>query len=68
MSRYPQTRRDHADALRMRLLSCLEEVDHWSGDFDQSDEFVAKMLDARIALQEALVCVAEAINLMPEEE
>lgn len=67
MSRGLITRRDHADALRLRLLSCLSEIDHWSGPFDEGDEFVAKMLDARIAVQEAVACVAEAEGLMKDE-
>lgn len=67
MSRFPQTRKDHVDALRLRLLSCLSEADAWSGSFDEGDEFVAKMIEARIAVQEAVLLVGEAQEIMRDE-
>lgn len=68
MSRGLITRRDHVSALRIRLESSLKECDHWSGSFDEGDEFVSLMLEARIAVREAVLRVGEAVNLMPNDE
>lgn len=68
MSRGIQTKRDALSVIRLRLLSELGVVDHWTGDFALGDETIAKLIEARIALQEAIACVAEAEGLMPEEE
>lgn len=67
MSRGIHTRRDAADALRTRLLSELGTIDWWTGSFVMPDEFVAKMLDARLELKLAVSYVTEAMELMPEE-
>lgn len=68
VSRSLQTRKDHVSALRIRLESCLTEVDHWSGSFDLGDEIIARFLEARVTVREAVLLVGEAEGLMPEEE
>ena len=68
MSRSPQTRKQHVEALTIRLRACLSEVDHWAGSFDYGDEFVGSMCDARVTLDYAVHLVESAAKLMPEEE
>ena len=68
MSRGIQTRKQSVEALVIRLRSCLEEVDHWTGSFDEGDEFVGRMCDARVTLDYAKHLVESACKLMPEED
>ena len=68
MSRGLTSRKDCVAAIRLCLLSDLGRIDHWTGSFDLGDETIAKLLEARIALQEAIMCVSEAENLMTDEE
>lgn len=67
MSRSPKTRRGHVSALRIRLESAIKDCDFWSGSFDEGDEFVALMLEARIAVREAVLRVGEAEEKMRDE-
>lgn len=68
MSRGITSRKDAVSSLRIRLESCLTEIDHWSGSFDLDDEAIAKFLEARIAVRQAVLLVGEAEGLMPDEE
>lgn len=68
MSRGIINRKGAVHVLRTRLESDLSEIDHWSGSFDLGDEAIAKFLEARIAVREAILLVGEAMELIPEEE
>jgi hypothetical protein len=68
MSRGITSKRDALSVLRLRLLAELKDLDYWTGSFDIGDEAIAKLVEARIALQETIVCVGEAEELVPDEE
>ncbi len=67
MGRGITSTRDALSVLRLRLLSELGVVDYWMGSFDIGDDAVALLLEARIALQETVLLVARAEELVPEE-
>ena len=49
-------------------MSDIGRIDYFSGDFDLGPDVVGKLLDARIALMEAIMRVNDAEKLMPDEE
>jgi hypothetical protein len=68
MTRAAETKKDAVHVLAMRIEDLAVECERWHATACVNDTFSGKMLEARIALQKAIVCVAEAENLMPEEE
>ena len=68
MSRGLTSKKDCLSVLRLRLLSELGSLDYWTGSFELGDEVIGLLLEARIALQEAVLLVARAEETMQNEE
>lgn len=68
MSRGITSRKDAISVLSKCLIENLASIDYWTGSFDIPDEAIAKFLEARIAVRQAVLLVGEAEALIPDEE
>lgn len=68
MSRGLATRKQHVEALIIRLKECSHDLSHWCGSYELGDEAVRLFYLADAELRDALENTKAACKLMPEEE